>query len=63
MDAAPESDDDRAERSITAASFGLLSAEDAPEGELDITDGGPWLRTDDDILPAKAKRGIAFWRR
>jgi hypothetical protein len=61
--AAPDDTDSRTEQSITAASFGLLSAEEAPEGDLDITDTGPWLRSDDDILPARAKRGLAFWRR
>lgn len=30
----------------------------------DASDGpGPWLRADDDILPSKKRRGIAFWRR
>ncbi|MEO1065301.1 MAG: hypothetical protein AAFZ07_28125 [Actinomycetota bacterium] len=58
-----ELDSGRSAQSVAAASFGLLSAEEAPESDLDITDTGPWLRTDDDILPARSKRGIAFWRR
>ncbi|MEM9712517.1 MAG: hypothetical protein AAGA17_09915 [Actinomycetota bacterium] len=58
VEAVVGADDDRG---VTAASFGLLG-EDEP-AEPDLLDGGPWLRTDDDILPERTRRGLAFWRR
>lgn len=67
---------DTEDETISARSFGMLSATalagdpestDADghdgEGEAAHADAGPWLRTDDDILPSKRKRGLAFWRR
>ncbi|MEM9036976.1 MAG: hypothetical protein AAGA99_15330 [Actinomycetota bacterium] len=61
---APADEDDATDedKGITTRSFGMLAA-GAAAGDEDVEDGpAPWLRADDDILPAKKKKGL-FRRR